>query len=136
MNINNPVSSIMTTEVTSVAPSQKLIDVKHIFEKKNFHHHIPVVEDGKLVGMISLIDYMRAIKDATLDDEESIYQECAVRDIMSGSPRVESSETSIRKIAEELAKGDVHAIAIADNNKLKGIVSTADIIRFFLSKAE
>ena len=34
MNINDPISAIMTTNVTIVGPTQKLIDVKHIFEKK------------------------------------------------------------------------------------------------------
>ena len=122
----------MTKVVTTVNPSQKLIDVKHIFEKKNFHHHIPVTENENLVGMISLIDYIHAIKDATLDDEDRIYTEISVGDIMTENPLSKSSQTSIREVAEELAKGEIHAIAIADNNVLKGLVSTADLIRFFL----
>jgi acetoin utilization protein AcuB len=133
MNINDPISAIMTTNVTIVGPTQKLIDVKHIFEKKNFHHHIPVTENSKLIGMVSLIDYVHAIKDASLDDDERIYHELFVRDMMSTHPKSKPSDATIREIAEELAKGDVHAIVIEDNNVLKGIVSTADIIRFFLS---
>jgi CBS domain-containing protein len=132
MSLNKPVSAIMTKAITSVGPLQKLIDVKHIFEKKNFHHHIPVIDNGNLIGMISLIDFIHAIKDAGLDDGDKVYHERFVRDIMTEHPLSKPSQTTIREIAEELGKGEIHAIAIADNNVLKGMVSTADIIRFFL----
>ncbi len=133
MNINTPISEIMTKHVVSVNSSQKLVDVKHIFEKKEFHHHIPVVDDGKLIGIISLIDFMYAIKNASLDDDEAVYTTQLVREIMHKKPITKSSTSTLKEIAEELAKGEVHAIVIADNESLKGIVSTADVIRFFLS---
>lgn len=132
MDLNKPISDVMTREVVSVDPSQKLIDVKHIFEKRNFHHHIPVTEKGKLVGMISLVDYLYSIKNATLDDDEKLYSELSVKDIMRDNPVSKRSSVSIKEVAEELAKGEVHAVVIADEGVLKGIVSTADIIRFFL----
>ena len=56
------ISTIMTKNVVCVSPNQKILDVKHIFEKKHFHHHIPVTENNKLMGMISLIDFMYKIK--------------------------------------------------------------------------
>jgi CBS domain-containing protein len=135
MNLNIPISEVMTKEVVSVSPSQKLIDVKHIFEKKNFHHHIPVAEDGKLKGMISLVDYLYAIKNATLDDDDKAYHNLSVKDIMREHPVTRPSSSTLKHVAEELAKGEVHAIVIADDKKIKGIVSTADAIRFFLKQS-
>ncbi len=132
MNINSPVSDIMTKNVVTVSSSQKLVDVKHIFEKKEFHHHIPVVDDGKLIGIISLIDFMYAMKNASLDDDEEVYTKQQVKDIMHANPITKPSSSSIKEVAEELAKGEVHAIVIADNGVLKGILSTADLIRHFL----
>jgi CBS-domain-containing membrane protein len=38
-------------------------------------------------------------------------------------------------VCDELAKGAVHAIVIADDGMMKGIVSTADVIRYFVAKA-
>lgn len=135
MDLNVPISDVMTKEVVSVNPSQKLVDVKHIFEKKNFHHHIPVTEKGKLVGMISLVDYLYSIKNATLDDDEKVYNDLSVKDIMRDNPISKRSSATLKEIAEELAKGEVHAIAIADDGILKGIISTADVIRFFVKKS-
>jgi CBS domain-containing protein len=127
-----PISDVMTKEVVTVGPSQKLIDIKHIFEKKKFHHHIPVEEKGILKGMISFVDYLYAIKNATLDDDDGVYMELTVKDIMRENPVTKPSSSTLKDVSEELAKGEVHAIVIADNKQLKGIVSTADVIRYFL----
>src|ERR1035437_2545564 len=128
MNLNIPISEIMTKEVVVVTPSQKLLDVKHIFEKKNFHHHIPVTENGKLKGMISLVDFLFAIKQASLDDEEEVYHNLFVKDIMRESPITTHPSSTLKDVSEELAKGEIHAIVITEDGYLKGIVSTADII--------
>lgn len=130
MNKSIPITQVMTKNPVTVTPSQKLVDVKHIFEKKNFHHHIPVAEGGKLKGMISLVDFMYGIKNATLEDDDEAYHRLAVKDIMREAPVTQPSTATLGEVANELAKGDVHAILIADHGNLKGIVSTADVIRF------
>ena len=126
------IASIMTKDVVSVSPDQKIIDVNHIYEKKKFHHHIPVTENNKLVGMISLIDFMYHIKGAGLDDNNPVYSELFVKDIMTQKPYASSLNTSIENIASVLAKGDYHAIPIVDDGHLVGIVSTADVIRYYI----
>ncbi len=130
----SPVSSIMTVNPVTLNPEQKLLEVKHIFEKNEFHHHIPVVSNNKLVGMISLIDFVRQLKGSSLDDADSIYHEMTVNDIMTPNPRSISPEAPIKVVAEMLAKGDIHALTVSENEELKGIVSTADIIRFLLTQ--
>lgn len=132
MNLSAPISNLMTSNVKCVQPDQKIIDLKHIYEQQKFHHHVPVVKNDKLVGMVSLIDFMRAIHDATLDDNEEVYHTKYVKDIMSLNPVTSSESTSIQVVAELLAKGEFHSVVIADNGTVRGIVTTADLIRFFL----
>lgn len=132
MNLNSPVSSIMTTNVKCVSPDQKIIDLKHIYEQQKFHHHIPVIENNVMIGMVSLIDFMRAIHDATLDDNEEIYHTKTVKEIMSIHPITTSENTSIKSVAEELGKGEFHSIVVTDKGAVKGIVTTADLLLFFL----
>lgn len=124
----------MTKNVVYVSPDQKILDVKHIYEKNKFHHHIPVIENKKLVGMLSLIDFMYHIKGAGLDDGEEIYSTLSVKDIMSPNPYTVGPDTAIDDVAEELSKGRFHAIPIVENDTLVGIVSTADIIKHYLKK--
>lgn len=131
----NSITTVMTKNVVSVSPDQSVLDVKHIYENKKFHHHIPVVEKGKLVGMISLIDFMYNIAGAGMSDDNRVYKELSVRDIMSQKPFYLTTSSTIEEVAKVLTEGYYHAIPILDNGELVGIVSTADIIKFFLSEA-
>lgn len=126
------IDAIMTRDVICVTPEQKIIDVKHIYEKRKFHHHIPVVENDMLVGMVSLIDFMYRIKGAGLDDNNAVYHELTVRDIMTSPPFSLSSTASIDEVAEELTKGRYRAIPIVEEKRVVGIVSTADVIKYYM----
>ena len=130
----NPISAIMTKNVVCVSPDQKIVDVKHIYEKQKFHHHIPVTENDKLVGMVSLIDFMYKIKGAGLNDDNVVYNQLTVKDIMTTNPHSSAPDVSIEAIANELSKGNYRAIPIVEDKKVVGIVSTADIIKYFLDK--
>lgn len=127
------ISTIMTKDLECVSPSQKLVDVKHIYEKRKFHHHIPVVDNAKLVGMVSLIDFMRSIGDANLDDSHPAYNDLIVNDIMTENPDTLNINATIEDAALILSKGNYHAMPIVENSKLVGIVSTADVIKFFVN---
>jgi len=132
---SHPVTTLMTKNVICVSPEQHQLDVKHIYEKKNFHHHIPVIKNEKLVGMVSLVDFMYNIAGGGMDDDYKIYKELKVKDIMTSKPFSLTTEASVEEVAQVLSLGNYHAIPILENDKLVGIVSTADIIKFFLNKA-
>jgi CBS domain-containing protein len=124
----------MTNDVVCVSPQQKIIDVKHIYEKPNFHHHIPVTENGKLVGMISLIDFMYNISGAGLNDDAKVYNELNVKDIMTRKPFFLTTKATIEDVALALSNGYFHAVPILEEDNLVGIVTTADVIKFFIKE--
>lgn len=126
----------MTREVQCVSPDQKLVDVKHIYEQENFHHHIPVVENDKLVGMVSLVDFMRKADKGGLFDDADVYQNTKVKDIMSLNPFFLYADDTIEQAAEILAKGMFHALPILEGEKVAGIVTTADLIKFMLDNSK
>jgi len=125
---------VMTKNVVCVTPEQYLLDVKHIYEKENFHHHIPVEENGKLVGMVSLIDFMYHISGAGISDDNKVYKELKVKDIMTQKPFYLTTNSTINDVSKVLAEGNYHAVPVLENDNIVGIVSTADIIKHFLSK--
>ncbi len=130
----NSINSIMTKNVVCVSPDQVLLDVKHIYEKKKFHHHIPVVKNEKLIGMVSLIDFMYNISGAGINDDNKVYSELKVKDIMTSKPYSLTVDATIEDAAKVLTNGKYHAIPIVENSKVVGIVSTADIISYFLNQ--
>ena len=130
----NSITEVMTKIVVSVTPEQQLLDVKHIYEKENFHHHIPVQDNGKLVGMVSLIDFMYNISGAGISDNNRVYKELKVKDIMTQKPFYLTTNSTIDDVSKVLAEGNYHAVPVLENDKIAGIVSTADLIKYFLSK--
>lgn len=129
MELEAPITTIMTSNVICVEPNQKLIDLKHIYENPSFHSHVPVTVNDRLIGIVSLINFMRAIHNASLDDDETVYHAMTVEDIMTPNPVTVLPSATIREVARELAKGEFHSIIIADNREVMGIVTTTDILR-------
>jgi len=64
--LDEPVSGFMTENVIVVRPDQSTQDCMQLMTREHFRH-LPVVEDGKLVGMISIGDVVRAL----LGEQES-----------------------------------------------------------------
>jgi acetoin utilization protein AcuB len=134
MKLNDSVLSIMTSDVFSLSPSQTLLDVKHIFEKKSFHHHIPIISNKKLVGMVSLIDFMRKIGNASLDDNDPIYK-IRINEIMTLDPIKIDASKKIKDAIEMLLKQNVHALVVTeDEDSVVGMLSTKDILQNILLK--
>jgi len=57
---NTKVSSIMTTELHTVAPDTTVVDCMGIMTVKKVRH-LPVIDGGDLVGLISIGDVVKAI---------------------------------------------------------------------------
>lgn len=131
MDFQLPVSTIMTAPVECVSPQQKILALKHLYEQERFHRHIPVTEQGALVGIVSLIDYMRAIGEATLDDNEPVYSLKSVADIMSHNPVSVDEQTPIAEVGALLAKGEYSSVVVTRENQVSGIITALDLIRYF-----
>lgn len=122
----------MTDAVETVSPDQLILDIKHLYERPQFHSHIPVVENGKLIGIVSIVNFMRAIQGASLDDQEPVYQTTKVHQIMSLNPVTVTPESTIRDVVQILSKGEFHSVVIASNGKVEGITTSTDILRLVL----
>ena len=133
---SNSIVQVMTSDVISVTPEQNILDVKHIYENKKWHHHIPVVDHDKLVGMVSLVDFMYHIMGAGISDDHEVYQKLKVKDIMTEKPFYLTTKATVEDVAKVLATQYYHAVPILENDKLVGIVSTADIINYYLNKKD
>lgn len=59
-SIKIPVSEIMTKKVLFVKPSQSIEDCMVLMTEKKIRH-LPVIEKGKLLGVISIGDVVKAV---------------------------------------------------------------------------
>ena len=74
--MNDPLSGIMSTELITVSPSDAMTTVLDLFKKRRIHH-LPVVDNGKLVGLITTADLL------WLNKNFSEYEALKVSDIMT-----------------------------------------------------
>lgn len=93
-------------------------------------HHLPVVHDDKLVGIVSSMDLLKIY---LLDDGRVPIFEAKVRQIMQANPIVLESGANLRDAAEILSVGGFHALPVVDPDRtLVGIVTSSDLIEHLL----
>jgi len=132
MDILRPVSSIMSTDLVCLSPQDTIADVHLIFQENRIHH-IPIVIEKKLVGIVSKSDYLyfrKGFKEGKVDPNIDMLRLAAfkVEQIMTtGIAKLKSSER-ISVAIEIFKKNLFHAIPIVDEGKLSGILTTFDII--------
>jgi CBS domain-containing protein len=56
--LDRPVSAIMTSDVKTCAPDQRVNDLMQVMTDGRFRH-MPVIDDGRLVGIVSIGDVVK-----------------------------------------------------------------------------
>ncbi len=133
MNVLLPVKSIMSTNLITVNPKDKLTAVKEIFEKNKIHH-VPVVRFREIVGMISKTDFLHFLRGFKRSDEDRFVDNARLRvytaeDIMTtGLAKITPNER-INVALDIFLENRFHAIPIVENEELVGIITTFDILK-------
>ena len=72
---------VMTRDVFSVGPDAELVDVQREVQRRHIRH-IPVVVDGRVVGVLSLRDLLRA------DNDQMSHRVADLQNYFLGGPEV------------------------------------------------
>lgn len=133
MNILAPISSIMTKDLITANPEDRLVDIKKKFDENDIHH-IPVVRYKKLIGIISHTDLLFFLRGFSQNMEDQLVDEARLhvfqaKDIMTqGIAKVEPNEP-IRTALEVFKVNRFHALPIVEGEDIVGLVTTHDIIK-------
>ena len=133
MKNETPVSVIMTKDVITVDINDSLTEAERMFGNHSLRH-APVLKSGQLVGMLSLVDLRRS-----LEFEENLIppnRRVHVGQLMSVDPISVQVDTTIREVAHLFLEDEFHAVPVLDGQRVVGIVSTTDVIRFLLENME
>lgn len=126
------VRDIMTLHVEGASPDETVLDARDRFRDRGFRH-LPVVQDGRLVGVVSDRDVLRAAGPALgpteFDDDagpgiDRTLREVMTRDVITADPTM-----SVEEAADTMLRHDVSALPVLDEGRLIGIVTTADVLR-------
>jgi CBS domain-containing protein len=140
MNIQTPVSEIMTRQIITANADDRVIKVKNHFEKNNIHH-IPVVDEiDQLLGIISKEDFLKLSYHVSLDTggisfSEKWYDNTKASEIMTKYPVSLDPDDTIGLAADIFMSNKFHALPVVENDQLVGIITTHDILLFAFQNA-
>lgn len=134
MKNTTPIAKIMTRKPMTVQTNDSLDTVRHIFEDKGFHH-LPVMENGKLVGIVSYTDYLKVVRNIYNHPQEhraneQLLQAVCVHEVMSKHLVFLAPMDTVEDAIRVFQTHRFHAIPVVEGDRnLVGIVSTHDLIK-------
>ena len=131
------IDAVMSTELKTLAPSASLADARELMQEHRIHH-LPIVEaDGKLVGLLTLTDVLRASDSSLRDDGDRIRaRDIGVADVMVTDVATVSREASLRQAALFLEKYRIGCLPVVDGDTLIGIITDSDFVAVAINLLE
>lgn len=132
---NIKVSQLMSQNLVVGSLSNKFSQILEFFTSFQMHH-LPIVDNGELKGVISYTDILKFIgqfllnnQNASLADLDNVF---TVSDIMTKNVITINTEALIDDAVEILAGNTFQSLPVVnEDKKLVGILSNKDIVRFY-----
>ncbi|MGE5581993.1 MAG: CBS and ACT domain-containing protein [Bacillota bacterium] len=125
----------MTVNPTTIADNASILEAGELLRKNDFTR-LPVMHDGKLVGIITQDDLLKVSPSqaTTLSVWELNYvlSKLVVKEVMTKNPISINSEATLEEAALLMREKEVGALPVVDNGKLVGIITESDIFDAFL----
>lgn len=116
------IEQFMTRSVYTIGHHQPLSAAQRIM-REHAIRHLPVLDAGKLVGVLSERD-LQVI--AALNDDE--HDELKVSEAMSAEVFAISPRTSLREVVVEMAKQKYGCAVVIDQARVVGVFTTIDAL--------
>lgn len=133
------VSEAMTRDPLTIRPGASLLDAQALMAGKQIRH-LPVVEQGRLVGILSETDLLAATASQldVQDDTERARQEAAtpVSSCMTAQVAVVHPKDSLRRAGLFLQKNRYGCLPVMEEGQLVGIITEYDFVNIALQLME
>ena len=127
----------MTRQLLTLSPKASVAEALALCRERRIRH-IPILEEGRLVGIVSDRDLRDA--SAALGDAEraSTLQEIRVGDVMTREVSTADPQDSIENAAQEMYELKIESLLVVaeeDEGELLGIVTSSDVMRALVTLA-
>lgn len=116
----------MTPSPITVGRDQSL-EVAHEMMRKNHIRHLPVLDGGALVGVVTERD-LRLVESMT----GAAPSTTLVEDAMTADPYVVTAGTPLREVAETMVEHKYGCAVVMERGSVAGIFTTIDALRALL----
>lgn len=129
MNTETILKKINTSKIIFVSPNDSISKVEEIFDLMPIHH-VLVLDGEMLVGVISKSDLLKMYKDHITNGILPNRSEIRAKQIMTSDLITLDVDDTIGLAADIFLSNKVHSIPLFDGNKLAGIITNHDIIKY------
>ena len=130
------IEAIMSTNLITVTPSATLAEARALMHENKIHH-IPVVDDEQLVGLVTLTNVLAATDSFLRDDQTRIHaNEIGIGDAMVHDVATVDINASLRHAALFLEKHQIGCLPVLDDGKLVGIITDTDFVAVAINLLE
>ena len=116
------ISDLMSYPVVTLSPDTRMKEVYTILREKG-HTGIPVLDDDRLVGIISRRDFWKAKKTSALN--------APVRAFMTKNVVTIDPGKSPMQAARLMIKHDIGRLPVVESGRVIGIITRSDTMRYF-----
>lgn len=125
--MNEKVETIMIKNLITLGPESTVSHAVEIFKSKKIHH-IPITDEGRLVGLITTHDlWNKFVAPENFDST-------LIKDVMAKKLIKLDPEDKIGTAAELFLDNRFHALPVVSDGILVGLVTTFDVLRYEFKK--
>jgi len=130
------IEAIMSTNLITVAPSATLAEARGLMQEHRIHH-IPVVVDDEIVGLVSLTNVLAATDSFLRDPQNRIHaNEISIEDAMVTDVATVDVNASLRQAALFMERHSIGCLPVIDKEKLVGIITDTDFVAVAINLLE
>ncbi len=133
MNVLDPIRSIMSTNLLTLHPKDKIKQAEKIFSEYDIHH-IPITVMRKLVGIVSMGDILFLTKKPIMHSFDQFIRDKklsldAIEEVMTTEVICVQADMIIKNAIQLMLERRINALPIVEEGQLIGLVTSYDILK-------
>jgi CBS domain-containing protein len=133
------VADLMTTDIVTVDPNDKVVAADEAMQKRRVRH-VPVVDDGELVGIVSHRDLshnalLRALGCGS-HAAEAARESLRVKEVMTTDVVTTTPDATLADGARLMRDKRIGCLPVVADGRLVGVLTESDFVDLALKKDE
>lgn len=132
------IDAIMSRDVVTVGPQESLMTIHQLLHQRGFHHLL-VVEDDRLMGVISDRDVLRSISpflDTRSEEQRDVRTlSREAQEIMHKPAVTAQTDTTVEEAAAMLLDHKISCLPVmGDDGEIEGIITSKDVLQHYIER--
>ena len=135
----NLVRDWMSANPLTIGPKTNLHDAHKLMRERHVRR-LMVLEDGKLIGIVTLGDVQEAEPSSATSlsvfELHYLLAKLTIDEIMTRKVLTVRSDATVREAARLMLENDIGGLPVVDDDQLVGIITESDIFRTLVQSPE